>query len=205
MKVRFSSFSILGISALAVSMYGYAAAQTTPQNIQLVGAQARLINNVDSKDATQGQVITAVLTDNVKTADSTELHKGTLLIGKVQDVQKSDNNGPSKLTVVFDQAKLKDGKTIPVKATLLGAFPAPEGFDVDGSGSPVALLPQSIPDSRQVDQEPGTLSHVAMHSAVQSDASGVFTSDDRNIDLKRGTQLQFALAPTAPTSEQSGN
>lgn len=205
MKVSFSSFSILGIFALAVSMYGYAAAQTTPQNIQLVGAQARLINNVDSKDATQGEVITAVLTDNVKAGDSTDLRKGTLLIGKVQDVQKSDNNGPAKLTVVFDQAKLKDGKTIPVKATLLGAFPAPEGYDLDGDGSPAALLPQSIPATRQVDQEPGTLSHVAMHSAVQSDASGVFTSDDRNINLKRGTQLQFALAPQAASSEQSGN
>jgi hypothetical protein len=204
MKVGLSSFSILGISALAFSMYGYAAAQTTTQNIQLVGAQAKLISAVDSKDAAQGQVITAELTDNVKAADSTDLRKGTLLVGKVEEVQKSDNNGPAKLTVVFDQAKLKDGKTIPIKATILGAFPAPEGFD-DDNYSPVALLPQSIPDTRQVDQEPGTLSHVSMHSAVQSDASGVFTSDDRNINLQRGTQLQFALAPEAATSAQPGN
>lgn len=199
MRFRLFRPSSLGLSAMLVAMCGYASAQATPQNIELVGANARLVQNVDSKNAAQGQKISAQLTSNVKNG-STELPKGTILFGQVEEVQSSNNNGPAQLSIVFDQAQLRNGQTVPVKATLLGAYPEDDGsyFEDTGTGGSLEeVLPTQIAPDQKIDQEPGTLSHVALHSAVQSNASGVFTSKDRNIDLKKGTRLQLAIAPQA--------
>jgi hypothetical protein len=187
---------------------GYAAAQTAPENLQLVGADALLTRTVDSKTAAQGQQVTAKLTSNVKGAGMVELPKGTMLIGKVEQVQTSTNKGPSRLSIVFDQAQLGNGQAIPIKATLLGAYPADTGeyyVETGTDGSLLAGLPHKISPAEQIDQEPGTLSHVAMHSSVQSDASAVFTSTDRNVNLKGGTRLQMAIAPVGATTRQSGS
>jgi len=193
--------SVLAIAAALVAVPGLAApcyAQTSTQNLQLVSANARLIHNLDSKDAKEGQMVTAKLTGNVKAADSTELPRGTMLIGKVEHVQMSTDNGPARMSIVFTKARLRDGRTIPIKATILGAYPSSSenSFIYTGVGGPyVGAQAHFIPDDQKIDQEPGTLSHVAMHSAVQSHASAVFTSKDRNIDLKSGTELQLAIAP----------
>ena len=66
-------------------------------------------------------------------------------------------------------------------------------------------MPASVPNTEKVDQEPGALGNVEMHSAVQSDSSAVFTSAKHNINLKIGTQLQVAIAPQGTTAAQSGN
>jgi len=202
-------FQLLRLSSAAmfVAMCGYAVAQDAPQNLQLVGANARLVQTVDTKNASQGQAITAKITSNVNVG-GTEFPKGTLLVGKVEQVRPSTNDGPAYLSIVFDQAKLADGKTIPVKATLLGAYPSQDGnyyTDTGSEGALVAGLPTSIPADQKVDQEPGALGNVEMRSAVQSDASAVFTSTKRNINLKNGTELQVAIGPEGAAATQSGN
>lgn len=198
MNIRFFRSTSLGIAAMAVAVCGYAATQSSPENIQLISANASLVGSLDSKNAMQGQVVTAKLNSNVKAADTTEFPKGTVLLGKVEQVQMSTDKGPAKLSIVFDQARLSNGHTVPIKATLLAAYPADAGDDYDDpadDGSPVGIQPHFIPADQQIDQEPGALSHVEMHSAVKSDTSGVFTSKDRNINLKIGTEFQIGIAP----------
>lgn len=214
MKLRFFTSSFAGLAMLA-AMGGYAAAQTTSQavpattqntqNMQLVSANAQLVKTLNSKSASQGQTVTAKLTSNVKAADGTKLDKGTVLIGKVEQVQKSGGSGPATLSLVFDQARLKNGQTVPVKTTLLGAYPANAGdewVDSGASGTLMPVQPHTIPDTQKVDQEPGMLRHVALRSAVQSDVSGVFTNQNGNINLKRGTRLQIAIAPQTTAAGQ---
>jgi hypothetical protein len=80
----------------------------------------------------------------------------------------------------------------------LGAYPedtADYWVDTTTSGSLLATQPRAIPADQKVDQEPGTLGNVEMHSSVQSNASGVFVNKDGNVNLKRGTRLQIAIAP----------
>jgi hypothetical protein len=205
MKIRFFQSSSLAIAAALLAASGYASAQASPGDLQLVGANATLVQDISSKNASQGEAVTAKLTSTVKGA--TELPKGTVLLGKVDQVQTSTSGGPATLSIVFDQAQLRDGHQIPVKATLLGAFPSTAGNygGYDDGSSAEEVLPGSIAPDQKIDQEPGVLGgHVAMHSAVQSNTSGVFTSTDRNIDLKRGTQLQLAIA-AGPTAQQAGN
>jgi len=230
MKIRFFTPLSLGVSAMLIATCGYAGAQTTPQstqtpqqaeqtqqnatpnenqnatlppNTKLVSVNATLEHSLNSKDATQGQTVQAKLTDNAKTENGMKLDKGTLLLGKVEQVQKSNDNGPAKLSVTFDQAKLKDGRIVPVKATLLAVYPPNGGNYYPSTGSSSMTLgtqQESISADKKVDQEPGPLGNVSMQSAVQSDTSGTFTSTDRNINLRKGTQLQIAVAPAASGS-----
>ena len=214
MKIRFFTPLSLGVSAMLIATCGYAGAQTTPQNTQttqtaqqtqqsLVSVNATLEHGLNSKDATQGQTVQAKLTDSAKTENGMKLDKGTVLLGKVEQVQKSTDNSPAKLSVTFDQAKLKDGRTVPVKATLLAAYPPNGGnyYPYTGSSSmTLGTQNQTVSDDRKVDQEPGALGDVAMHSAVQDNTSGTFTNKNGNINLRKGTQLQIAVAPAASGS-----
>lgn len=211
MKIRFFTPLSLGVSAMLIATCGYAGAQTTPQNTQttqqtqqnLVSVNATLEHSLNSKDATQGQSVQAKLTDSAKTENGMKLDKGTVLLGKVEQVQKSTDNSPAKLSVTFDQAKLKDGRTVPVKATLLAAYPPNGGNYYPYTGSSSMMLgtqQQSVSPDQKVDQEPGALGDVAMHSAVQNNASGTFSKKDGNFSLKKGTQLQIAVAPAASGS-----
>jgi hypothetical protein len=201
MKIRFFQLSSLAIAAALFAACGYASAQASPGDLQLLGANATLVQDISSKDASQGEAVSAKLTSTVKGA--TELPKGTVLLGKVDQVQMSNHKGPAQLSIVFDQARLTDGKEIPIKATLIGAYPENTDSYTD-TGFVTNVLPNSIPSDQKIDQEPGALSGVTMHSAVQSNTSGVFTSTDRNIVLRRGTQLQFAIA-AEPTAQESGS
>lgn len=226
MKTYFIRPTFLGVSAMLIATCGYAGAQVAPQNtqpiqpessqtmqqaaqenVQLVSAEATLTHKIDSKNAAQGQAVNAKLTSSVKTAGGMKLDKGTMLLGKVEQVQRSNDNGPSRLSIVFDQARLKDGKTIPVKATLLGAYPASTGeyyAETGTNGATMSGQPHGISDQQKIDQMPGTLSHVGMQSAVQSNVSGTFISKDRNIDLKEGTRLQVGIAPLTAQNGAAG-
>ncbi len=72
------------------------------------------------------------MTEPTKLTDGTELPKGTHIVGKVTDVKmKADNEGPSKLGLLFDKAQLKDGKEIPVTMALVSVAPHVEQGSVD--------------------------------------------------------------------------
>jgi hypothetical protein len=193
MKISFFQSSSLAIAVAFIAACGYASAQSSTGDLQLVSANATLVQDISSKKASQGEAVSAKLTGAVKGA--TELPKGTVLLGKVDEVQSSTKGSPAKLSIVFDRAQLRDGHEIPIKVTVLGAFPAPVidgGYDP--TGEPSVLL-KSISDNERINQEPGVLHNVAMHSAVKADVSAVFTSTKHNIDLRNGTQLQVAIAP----------
>ena len=205
MKTRFYRPLSLSFAAIVAMACSYAGAQAAPENM-LLSADALLIQNIDSKNVAQGQAIMAKLTSNVKEAGQAELPKGTLLVGQVEQVEASNHDGPSKLSIVFNQARLRDGRTIPVKVTLLSAYPASDGPYYGETGAlPDIVEANIISEHKSVDQEPGTLGHVAMHSAVKDNVSAEFTSKDHNVNLKRGTHLQIAIAPEAAQSQGTAN
>lgn len=205
MNTRFYRPLSLSFAAIVAMACSYAGAQAAPENM-LVSADALLVQKIDSKNAAPGQAIMAKLTSNVKEAGQAELPKGTLLVGEVEHVEASNHDGPSKLSIVFNQARLSDGRTIPVKVMLLGAYPANDGSDYGERGTLPDLVEANIISGYEtVDQEPGTLGHVAMHSAVKDNVSAVFTSKDHNVNLKVGTQLQIAIAPEGAQSKGTAN
>ena len=181
--VRNLSCTLALISFLAA---GAASAQT------LAGVNATLDHSLDSKGAKVGEAVSVKLTSSVKTPDGVDLPKGTELVGKVAAV-KADAKGPVSVSLLFDTARLKGGKQVPVKATLLAAYPASTGGDGEDSVQVIGAPPSHVVSSDTFDQEPGALGHVSLKSAVKSDNSGTFASSDGNFKLGSGTYLQLAV------------
>ncbi len=200
---RLRSYAV-GIAAVLISAPIYASMQAQPQHLKLVSANAELTQGLNSKSSRQGQTVTAKLTANVTTAGPMELPKGTMLMGAVEQVQPGNANGSkSEISIVFNEARLKDGREIPIKATLLGAYPPAAVYTLGGVGSYLPIQPRLIPSDQSVIQDPGTLGNIAMHSAVQSDVSGTFLSKKNGIKLSQGTQLQLAIAPESSSSSSA--
>jgi hypothetical protein len=162
-------------------------AQTTgvdsPTNGQhMVPAQGTLVQNIDAKTNQAGQEVDVKLTQAVRVADGTKLPAGTLLVGDIaQDDLQID--GRSKIALRFTQAKLKNGSTLPLKATIVGVGAS--------DSNPVAAWT----DNTTTIDEIGAFSHVDLHSRITSNNSGVFVSTDKDdVKLKAGSEIGFAIA-----------
>jgi hypothetical protein len=163
-----------------------------------VGVNTRLDHTLDSTSAASGQVVTAKL-DGTVTTDGVKLPKGTELIGKVAEVKAAQNGSAASVSLVFTSAKLKDGKEIPVKATLLAAYPESAGDAATYSGDLIGPAPAQVGGDSAFNQQAGALRNVAMNSAVKSSDSGTFLSDG-NFRLLAGTVLQVGIAPAGGVS-----
>jgi hypothetical protein len=205
-RIHLRSYA-LGIAAALISLPMYASMQAQPQNFNLVSANAELTHTLNAKSTHQGQSVTAKLTSSVKAEGQAELPKGTLLMGKVAEVQSGYKNGDkSKISIVFNEARLSNGREVPIKATLLAAYPPVITGVTQSTSSYMMVQPRHIPNDQKIQQDPGTLSHVMLKSAVQSNVSGVFLSKSHNINLHQGTRLQLAIAPeTNSMSTASGS
>lgn len=183
----------LGLALVSLVGVGAASAQS------LAGVTTTLDHTLESKSATVGQPITATLKGSVKT-DGLDLPKGTRLEGKVAEVTPAQNGGQNSVSVIFTTAKLKDGKEIPIKATVIAAYPRTADDGVEGAGITMGAAPHQVPLDGTYDQEAGALAHVDMKSAVKSADSATFSSRD-NFRLPAGTFLQLGVG----SAETSGS
>jgi hypothetical protein len=108
---------------------------------------------------------------------------GTEKFGRLDTGKASEDKSASTLSLTFNQARLKDGKTLPGKTTLVGFSPA-------GSSD---MLPDSVAPDGAFDQEPGAIGAVAIDSEVQQKVSGTLTDAHHNFRLGQGTQLMVAV------------
>ncbi|HWE86762.1 MAG TPA: hypothetical protein VG267_17590 [Terracidiphilus sp.] len=167
----------------------------------MVPGTVALTRPLDAKKDQDGSQFEAKLTHALHLKSGQELAKGTTLVGKVEqdDMQMS---GRSKLAVRFTGAKMGNGETMPIRATIVQVYP-PVGFTQDGSPIPDESGPNWDDDQRQNPWNPseqhidqiGALRNVDMHSNLASQNSGVFVStkgDD--VKLRRGSRLELALA-----------
>jgi hypothetical protein len=176
------------------------------QSVDLTGVNARLEQPLDSRSAKSGQAVEAKLDGSVKTTDGVDLPRGTELVGKVNQVQASQKDGPSSISLVFTTAQLKDGKQVPVKATVVAAYPDSDSYAAAYGDDPMGQAPKNVSSQDKFDQEPGTLSNIAMTSAVQNQDSATFSRNRGDIRLSAGTNLQVGIAPAGSAATvASGN
>lgn len=201
----FSSISRSAVLSLATVLLAagpaLAASTTAPSNgLQLKSTNAKLNHTLNSNHVELGQRVTAHLTMDLRTADGVKLPRDTKLIGKVSRIQHGKNKWMS-ISLVFTKAQLKNGHTIPIKATLLGAMPPAYGY---GAADHFPDSSSLIASNAAMDQEPGSLHHIALHSSVQSRNSGTFQSKRGKIDLRAGTQLRIGIAPLQKSATKAG-
>jgi hypothetical protein len=165
-------------------------ASQTQQAEQMVPADAHLAKALDARKMQPGAEFEAVVDGTVHLKDGTELPHGTVLIGKVA-TDHLQQSGTSRLALQFTQAKLRDGKTVPIQAMIAGITgpPASAGYMETGGGPP-SWSPQML----QVD-EVGALHDVDLHSRIAGDNSGVFvTTKKDDVKLAAGSRLSLAIA-----------
>ena len=163
-------------------------ASDTPGVVELTHA-------LDSKKLTSGATIQTRLTHPVRLADGTKLPTGTWLNATVAE-DDMQVGGKAKLALRFTEARMKDGKTVPIKATILAVAtqPTPVANDAD-------LVETVLPVPNNLNNQPdavdaiGIASGVDLHSKAGSQNSGVFvTATKDDIKLPNGTKMELALA-----------
>jgi len=191
-----------GAATASLLCAGAALAQSpasTQQNMKrqswnLVGVDAQLQQGLNTKSARPGQTIEARLYRTVETASGTRLDRGTVLWGSVERVQALTYHGPAVLSLVFTKAQLRNGSTVPVKVTIIGAYPADEAQRMIDGDQTIPPSPRHISNKASFDQEPGSLHSVSMYSAVQNSDSATFRDKRGNLKLQDGTFLQIGIA-----------
>ena len=188
------SFRNLSLSVATASFLLAGAAFAEQSSI--VGVNARLDHTISSGTATDGQIVAVKLDRPVKTVDGVDLPRGTQLEGTITHVQASANGGPASVSLVFNKAQLKDGKQIPVKVTLLGAYPPGQMQASNYGDEEMGPAPRHVNPRERILQEPGMLSHVSMISSVQGQNSATFRKKDGNFSLHAGTYFQLGIGLT---------
>jgi len=91
----------------------------------MTSVQAEMAVRVDAKTAVIGQEIRAVTRVPARLADGTELVKGSKLIGHVIQVRaRTEEQGSSLLSILFDQAVGASGRPFPVRVAIRMVAPS---------------------------------------------------------------------------------
>ncbi len=157
---------------------------------EMVPATVDLKKDLDARKIQTGDHFQAVLQRDVQLKNGPKLDHGTVLLGTVT----VDRTHPDsvRLALRFTRAELKDGQTIPIKATVVEMA---QPWLTPGTGRNLAN--QSglwSPHTLRVDQI-NALSGIDMHSAIASRNSTVLVSDKKdNVKLVAGSQLEVAIA-----------
>jgi hypothetical protein len=160
---------------------------------QMVPAIAQLTRTLDADKDHLDFTFQAELTHKVTLTNGTVLPSHTLLIGTVtrDDMQAA---GTSEFALRLNQAKLKDGKTLPIKATIVDI--RRPSSDNDGYAASNDWTSQTL-TVEQLD----VVSGVDLHSEIASNDSAVFVSTKKHdVKLPAGSELKLAIAPASDAS-----
>ena len=161
--------------------------------MKMVKARAQLLRSLDAKKLEPGANFQAKLDKTVHLDNGPELPGGTILKGTVE-ADDMNVSGNSKLVLRFSSAQLKDGQTVPIKATIVGLYKP--GDDSAGSWYDMDTPPPNTWNNGTlaVDQI-GVESGVDLHSKISSRNSGVFvTTKKDDVKLPQGSDINLAIA-----------
>lgn len=100
---------------------------------EMVPVKGELVSKLDTKTAKQGDTVVIKTTETLKTANGSEIPKGSKLMGHVTAVQPHSSQSPnSEVVLKFDQAELKGGQNMPIRSTIESVGP-PEGSNTQSS------------------------------------------------------------------------
>jgi hypothetical protein len=178
----------------------------TREAMRMVPARASLDGAIDAHKLAPGAQVRITLAHKVVLQDGPELPFGTLLIGQVTS-NSTAPDGSQHLALRFNQAVLKSGEIIPVKATITRVYTpgAIEQADSeDYSEYPAQQIPNSWTDNTLAITQLGVSSGVSLHSRVAGQNSGVLISNKKDIKIPSGSEFALAIA-AQPPYQPAGN
>src|SRR5437879_8645070 len=91
--------------------------------IEMSPVNGELVSKLDSKTAKTGDSVVVQTKAPVKTADGTEIPKGSKLVGHVLGAKPSEAGENSQVALQFDHFELKGGKNLPSHSQLQSIGP----------------------------------------------------------------------------------
>jgi len=111
------------------------AASPEASAVQMSPVNGELVSKLDSKTAKTGDSVVVQTKAPVKTADGTEIPKGSKLVGHVIGVQPSGAGENSQVALQFDHLELKGGQSMAVHSQIQSIAPPAGGASTSGSGA----------------------------------------------------------------------
>jgi hypothetical protein len=93
--------------------------------VQMSPVKGELVSKLDSKTAKTGDSVVVQTKASAKTADGTEIPKGSKLVGHVVGVQPSGAGDNSQVVLQFDHLELKGGQSMAVHSQIESIAPPP--------------------------------------------------------------------------------
>ncbi len=188
-------FSALSMPALAQGLSGPGSTDSTgaSEAAQMVAATAILPHTLDSGKDHLDSNIQAELYRKITLSNGTILPAHTVLVGKIS---RDDMGaaGTSEFALRFDQAQLKDGKTIPIKATIVGIRRPTSDSDDDATSNNWTSQTLTV-------EQLNVVSGVDLHSEIASNDSAVFVSTKKHdVKVPAGSDLKLAIGPATDAS-----
>src|SRR5258708_6002765 len=100
------------------------AASREPPAVEMSPVNGELVSKLDSKTAKTGDSVVVQTKASVKTADGTEIPKGSKLVGHVLGAKPSGAGENSQVALQFDHIELKGGQSMPVHSPNQSIDPA---------------------------------------------------------------------------------
>lgn len=193
---RFRVALLLSATAALVACPMLPCAQDTVnvQSVKMIMVQADLAKTLDAKKTKVGDPVTAKLIYEAKFSDDITLPRNTLLTGHVDRVQPSEKKSDSLIQITLDKALLKDGKVIPIKATIMKLHVLVSPFaSMQGGDSGTSLSPASAAPGVAQTAQTGGINGVTLQSDIEQPYSAIFQSSRRNVRLSGGTEMDIAV------------
>ena len=189
------------ISALSMTALAQNPSSTDPQAMQasaneaaqMVPAVATLPHTLDADKDHLDSTFLAELDHKITLSDGTVLPSHTVLSGKItrDDVQAT---GESEFALRIDQAQLKNGKTVPIKVTIVDIARPTSNTDEYAVTNDWTNQTLSV-------KQLNVVSGVDLHSEIASNDSAVFVSTKKHdVKVPAGSELKLAIGPASDAS-----
>ncbi len=103
--------------------------------VEMSPVNGELVSKLDSKTAKTGDSVVVQIKASVKTADGTEIPKGSKLVGHVLAAKPSAAGDNSQVALQFDHFELKGGQNLPVHSQIQSIAPAGGAASTSGLGA----------------------------------------------------------------------
>jgi hypothetical protein len=109
------------------------AASPETSAVEMSPVNGELVSKLDTKTAKTGDSVVIQTKASVKTADGTEIPKGSKLVGHVMAVHASAGDN-SQMALQFDHVELKGGQSVPVHSQIQSIAPPAGAASASAAG-----------------------------------------------------------------------
>jgi hypothetical protein len=170
--------------------------------VEMSPVNGELLSKLDSKTAKTGDSVVVQTKASVKTADGTEIPKGSKLVGRVLAAKPSATGENSQLVLQFDHFELKGGQNLPVHSQIESIAPAGITAATTASSgtpsNPSANGTNSGSMARSAPQSTGAADSGATPAGNAAPAAGTVVARTGNIAIATTSVPGVLLANNAP-------